>query len=45
MDILYRDCQDRKDFIGGRNRFMRFDDLRDYTAALACFSAAQRRPA
>jgi hypothetical protein len=42
LDILYRDCKDRQDFIGGRNRFMRFDDLRDYATALARFAATKR---
>ena len=44
-DILYRACQNRRDFTGGRNLYMRFDDLRDYPAALARFAAAKRSPA
>ena len=45
QDILYRECKDRRDFTGGRNLSMRFEDLRDYPAALARFAAAKRSPA
>ena len=43
--ILYRECKNRQDFTGGRNLYMRFDDLRDYPLALARFAAAKRSPA
>jgi hypothetical protein len=44
LDILFRDCQNRRDYTGGQNRFMRFDALLDYDTALQRFTAAKRKP-
>ncbi len=39
LDILYRACQGRKDFTGGRNHFLPFAALEDYGQALALLAA------
>jgi hypothetical protein len=44
FDILYRDCQDRRDYTSGHYHFMRFDALLDYENALQRFTAAKRNP-
>jgi hypothetical protein len=43
IDILFRDCQHRKDYSGGQNQFMSFAYLRDYQAVLERLQAAKRK--
>lgn len=43
MDILYRDCQHRRDYSGGRNQFMSFGYLRNYETVLERLKSAKRK--
>jgi len=43
MDILFRDCQHRRDYSGGRNQFMSFDYLRNYDSVLERLKGAKRK--
>lgn len=38
MDILYRTCQGRKDYTGGRNHFLPFAALEDYWQTLSALA-------
>lgn len=43
MDILFRDCQHRRDYSGGRNQFMSFAYLRNYDSVLERLKDAKRK--
>lgn len=43
MDILYRTCQGRKDYTGGRNHFLPFSALEDYRQTLSSLAAINAR--
>jgi hypothetical protein len=42
LDILYRTCQGRTDYTGGRNHFLPFSALEDYGQTLALLGALKR---
>jgi hypothetical protein len=42
LDILYRNCQGRTDYTGGRNHFLPFAALEDYGQTLALLAALTR---
>lgn len=39
LDILYRTCEGRKDYTGGRNHWLAFDDLSNYAEAVRSIAA------
>lgn len=42
LEILYRTCNGRKDYSGGRNNWLSFAELRDYESTLSKFSLTRK---